>query len=98
MMQSWIQRLVTEAAIRLAPNNQHPTGSLQIGMAWEGFLPLMDARFPEMDARFGEIDARFSEMRISANLGKSRQISGNLGKSHSGEFSQLQIRPRTTDH
>jgi len=46
----------------------------------------MDARFGEMQARFPEMDARFSEMRISANLAKSRQISGNLGKSHSGEI------------
>ena len=131
MMQSWIQRLVAEAAIRLAPNNQHPTGSL--ARRWpfrhcpryrqakmdsplvsppplpfvhlftannpsghesptDEALPKrdgceMDARFGEMQARFPEMDARFSEMRISANLGKSRQISGNLGKSHCGEFS-----------
>jgi len=37
MMKSWVTGLMTEAYVRLAPENQHPTGCLQTGQAWKGF-------------------------------------------------------------
>ena len=40
MMKSWVKGLMTEAYVRLAPENQHPEGFLQTGRAWKGFLDI----------------------------------------------------------